>query len=139
MDPKILSRKLPYYEYQLDAQVFSALFRGQLPRRPGLNINDNDDEDDWDEINEKDWDDLDDTVWALIVMCLVPKPEDRPNGSRIRELILDMRVWDPRPDAKRIPGAEILKQGSNDDVDLNHVRGLLDHLQASHTTIKSGE
>jgi hypothetical protein len=116
--------------------VFSALFRGQLPKRPGSSINNNDEEDDWDEIDEKDWDDLDDTVWALIVMCLAPKPEDRPSGSHIRELILDMKVWDPRPDGKRIPGAEILKQGSNNDVDLNCVGALLDYLQASDATIK---
>jgi hypothetical protein len=113
--------------------VFSALFRGQLPRRPGLNIND--DDDDWDEIDDKDWDDLDDSVWALIVICLAPKPEDRPSGSRIRELILDMKVWDPRPGWKRIPGVEILRQGLNNDVDLNRVGALLDHLRASPAII----
>jgi hypothetical protein len=103
-----------------------------------LNINDNDDEDDWDDLDEKDWDDLDDIVWALIMMCLSPKPEDRPSGPRIQELFLDMKVWDARPRAKGVPGAEILKQKSNIEVDLNRVRALLDHLQVSHVIITIG-
>jgi hypothetical protein len=129
---KVLSRKLPYYEYQLDAQVLAALFRGQLPKRPGPTKNDTDEDDDWDEIDEKDWDDLDDSMWGWITMCLVSKPEDRPSASRVQELIADVKAWDSRPAAKGIPGAEILKQKSNVVVNLNRAGTILDHLQVCY-------
>jgi hypothetical protein len=126
---KVLSRKLPYYEYQLDAQVLAALFRGQLPKRPGPTRSDTDEDDDWDEIDEKDWDDLDDSTWGWITKCLISKPEDRPNASRIQELIVDVKAWDSRPAAKGVPGAEILKQKSNIEINLNRVGTILDQLQ----------
>jgi serine/threonine protein kinase len=129
---KVLSRKVPYYEYQLDAQVLAALFRGQLPKRPGPTKNDNDEDDDWDEIDEKDWDDLDDSTWGWIMKCIMSKPEDRPSASRIQELIVDMRVWDSRPAAKGVPGAEILKQKSNIEVNLNRAGTILDQLQVCY-------
>jgi hypothetical protein len=132
MGSKVLSRKLPYYEYQLDAQVLAALFRGQLPKRPGPAKNDTDEDDDWDEIDEKDWDDLDDSTWGWITKCLRPQPEERPSASHIQELIVDIKAWDSRPAAKGVPGAEILKQKSNIEVNLNRAGMLLDQLQVCY-------
>ncbi|KXN92515.1 Cyclin-dependent kinase 2 [Leucoagaricus sp. SymC.cos] len=52
-----LSRKSPYYQYKLEAQIINALNNKELPKRPGT------DDDDAEEEDEYDWPDHDyDTI-----------------------------------------------------------------------------
>jgi serine/threonine protein kinase len=126
---KVLSRKLPYYEYKLEAQVVAALARRQLPKRPSASNNDDDtDSEDLDEFDEPD--EIDDPTWSLITHCCARKPEDRPNASRIQELIVDLKMWDNRSEAKDTNDT-LLSLRSNPDVDLNRAGELLNELQVS--------
>jgi hypothetical protein len=79
--------------------------------------------------DEDDWDEIDDPSWDLIKKCCAPKPEDRLKCARIQELIVDMNIRDSRTEAKGIPGADILKLKLHSDVNLNRVGELLDDLQ----------
>jgi hypothetical protein len=130
LNSKVLSRKLPYFEYGLEVQIIGALSRGQLPKRPGSASDTTDEEEDWDEFDEPDWDEIDDPSWSLITRCCAPKPEGRLSAPRIEELIVDLKMWDARPEAKETPGLHLLLK-SNIDVNLNRVGGLLNELQVS--------
>jgi hypothetical protein len=79
--------------------------------------------------DEDDWDEIDDPSWALIKKCCTPKPEDRLSCPRIQELLVDMNIWDARPEAKEIPGADILKLRSHPDINLNRIGELLESLE----------
>lgn len=123
---KTLSRKPPFYQYSLDIQIQSALTRKEPPRRPGPPDKGSDDEtDDWDYDDEQDWDDIDDQAWDMIEKCCAPEPEDRLKLPAIKELIVDMQIWDDRPAAKAGFGTEILELKSKREVDLDRVRDLL--------------
>jgi hypothetical protein len=126
----VLSRKLPYYEYRSNAQVSIALFRGQLPRRPGG------DDLDWNNDNEQnssvdrgDWDEIDDQAWGMITKCLRPNPGDRLQIPEIQQLLADMIIRDTRPERKAFPRIEHLKVHPDPHVDLNRAEELLHQLQ----------
>ncbi|KXN81654.1 Ribosomal protein S6 kinase alpha-5 [Leucoagaricus sp. SymC.cos] len=126
---EVLSRKEPYYEYKYEVQIIAALSRKELPTRPGTTTNDVEEKDDWDDDFDQDWDTIDDQAWSLITRCCTPEPENRPNMSIVKELVKDLKIWDDRPAAKTIPGAEILKLRSEPKIDLVRVEELLDQLQ----------
>ncbi|KAF5353883.1 hypothetical protein D9756_007269 [Leucocoprinus leucothites] len=119
---KVLSRKVPYHEYKLSIQVQAALARKDPPKRPGsLDIGRGEElnDDNWDEDDEEDWDEIDDRSWNLISKCCAPEPEVRLGVPGIQELLVDMKIWDERPTAKPVLGAEIYKLRSNPSVDLD--------------------
>ncbi|KXN83999.1 Cytokinesis protein sepH [Leucoagaricus sp. SymC.cos] len=129
---EILSRKAPYYEYKLEVQIIAALSRKEPPTRPGTANTDKEEKDDWDDDFDQDWDTIDDHAWSLIMRCCAPEPEDRPNISIVREQVRDLKIWDDRPEAKSIPGAEILKLRSPVmKVDLDRVEELVAQVQVS--------
>jgi hypothetical protein len=84
-----------------------------------------------DEFDEPDWDEIDDPSWNVVNRCCAPKPGDRPTASRIQELIVDLKMWDDRPEAKDTPDAHLMSLRSNPDVNLNRVGELLNELQVS--------
>lgn len=134
---EVLTRKPPYYQYARDFQVAAALSRKELPKRPGpteRNDTNNSDEDNWDDDDDdidEDSDAIDDQGWNLITTCCAPSPKDRLQTPAIKELIVDMKIWDERPPMKTVPGAEIFKLRLDPEIDLNRVGEILDQLQAS--------
>ncbi|KXN84534.1 Cytokinesis protein sepH [Leucoagaricus sp. SymC.cos] len=128
---EVLSRKEPYYEYKYEVQIVAALSRKQPPMRPGTSADNTEEKDDWDDDFDQDWDTIDDQAWNLILKCCTPEPENRPNIATVKELVIDLKIWDDRPAAKTIPGAEILKLWSEPKIDLARVEELLDQLQVS--------
>ncbi|KXN85983.1 Ribosomal protein S6 kinase alpha-5 [Leucoagaricus sp. SymC.cos] len=127
---EVLSRKEPYYEYKYEVQIVAALSRKQPPMRPGTSADNTEEKDDWDDDFDQDWDTIDDQAWNLILKCCTPEPENRPNIATVKELVVDLKIWDDRPAAKTIPGAEILKLWSEPKIDLARVEELLDQLQS---------
>ncbi|KAF5361836.1 hypothetical protein D9756_002616 [Leucocoprinus leucothites] len=131
---EVLSRRVPYHEYNLDIQITAALARKQPPKRP-VSIDrdgtDESDEDDWDDFgfDDEDWDPIDDQGWNLITKCCTPEPEDRLKISAIQELLADMKVWDDRPPMKDVPGADIFRPRLDPEIDLNRAGEILDKLQ----------
>ncbi|KXN84856.1 Cytokinesis protein sepH [Leucoagaricus sp. SymC.cos] len=71
-----LSRKSPYYQYKLEAQIINALNNKELPKRPGTDDDDAEEEDEYD-WPDHDYDTIDDQAWSLILKCCVPEPEAR--------------------------------------------------------------
>ncbi|KXN81653.1 Serine/threonine-protein kinase CTR1 [Leucoagaricus sp. SymC.cos] len=126
---EVLSRKEPYYEYKYEVQIIAALSRKEPPTRPGTTTDNVEEKDDWDDDFDQDWDTIDDQVWSLIMGCCTPEPENRPNISTVKELVIDLKIWDDRPAAKTVIGAEILKLRSNLKINLTRVEELLDQLQ----------
>jgi hypothetical protein len=94
-DVKVLSRKVPFYQYSQDTEIRSALSRGELPARPASTD---------DGANE-----IDDESWDLIIKCCVPDPDDRFTLLDIRKWLSNLGIQDNRPPAKPLPGAEIMK------------------------------
>ncbi|KAF5361876.1 hypothetical protein D9756_002592 [Leucocoprinus leucothites] len=128
---EVLSQRLPYYQYAQTVQVSAALARKELPKRPSpadSNATDKTDDDDFDDDEEEDWDEIDDNAWNLITKCCAPEPEDRFDTPAVQELIVDMKIWDDRPAAKAVFGAEISKLRANPEIDLTRVAELLDQL-----------
>ncbi|KXN91219.1 hypothetical protein AN958_01917 [Leucoagaricus sp. SymC.cos] len=97
--------------------------------RPRAVMEGEDEFDDWDDDFDQDWDTIDDQTWSLIMKCCSPEPEDRPDISRVRELIVDLKVSDDRPAPESIPDAKILKLVSEPKIDLNRVDELLNQVQ----------
>ncbi|KXN84543.1 hypothetical protein AN958_12354 [Leucoagaricus sp. SymC.cos] len=127
---EVLSRKEPYYEYKYEVQIVAALSRKQPPMRPGTSADNAEEKDDWDDDFDQDWDTIDDQAWNLIMKCCTPEPKNRPSMTTVKELVTDLKIWDDRPTAKTIPGAEILKLRSEPKIDLVRVEELLDQLQS---------
>jgi hypothetical protein len=95
IDVKVLSRKVPFYQYSQNAEIRSALSRGELPIR-FVSTDDGVDE-------------IDDKSWDLITRCCALEPDDRPMLSDIQKWLANRDIQDNRPPAKPFPGAEILK------------------------------
>ncbi|KXN89686.1 Tyrosine-protein kinase CSK [Leucoagaricus sp. SymC.cos] len=129
----ILSRKAPYYQYQMKVQIIAALTRKEVPKRPSSADDDDGEEKDdydWDDDIKQDYDAIDDQAWSLIVKCCVPEPENRLNISSVQELVIDMKIHNNQPGSKAIPGTEILKLRVEPKINLTHVEELLDQVQA---------
>jgi hypothetical protein len=94
-DVKMLSRKVPFYQYSQVSEIRSALSRGELPARIVSP------DDSADEIDNKSWD--------LITRCCALEPDDRPTLSDIWKWLASWGIQDNRPPAKPFPGVEILK------------------------------
>ncbi|KXN84000.1 Serine/threonine-protein kinase HT1 [Leucoagaricus sp. SymC.cos] len=125
---EVLSRKVPYHEYKMEVQIIAALSRKEPPSRPGTVADDTEEKDDWDDDFDQDWDTIDDQAWSLIMKCCTPEPESRPDIESVKELVIDLKIWDDRPAAKTIPGAEILKLRSEPKLDLNRVEELIEQV-----------
>ncbi|KXN81902.1 Mitogen-activated protein kinase kinase kinase YODA [Leucoagaricus sp. SymC.cos] len=126
-----LSRKSPYYQYSSEVQIFAALSRKELPKRPG-SIDDNDeerDEYDWDDDIKQDCDAIDDQAWNLIVKCCAPQPKRRPSIVSVHELVIDLKIRDDRPAVKAAPGAGFLKSRVEPKIDLRRMDELLTIVQ----------
>ncbi|KAJ3571074.1 hypothetical protein NP233_g3990 [Leucocoprinus birnbaumii] len=127
-----LSRLPPYYQYSRDFQISAALGRKEPLKRPlpsgDKGGDDTDDDLDWDDEDE-DFDEIDDQGWRLITKCCAPEPGDRVKTGSILELIVDMKVWDERPTANAVLGAELSTLRDNSEVNLDRVGELLDELQ----------
>jgi serine/threonine protein kinase len=109
---KMLSRKVPFYQYSQNAEILSALSRGELPARPVLADNDTDK--------------IEDSFWDLITKCCVPKPNRRLTLPDIRKWLGNLGLEDNRPPAKPLPGNEILKLWeTHRGVDVEHMRDVL--------------
>ena len=97
-----LSRKLPYYQYPAFGIAHYAIMkRGEFPKRPGVKDvrikEDSDEEEDvYADDPEEGCERIDEQTWAIIVQCFAPKPEDRPDIARVRELIVDLDIHDER-------------------------------------------
>ncbi|KXN89682.1 Mitogen-activated protein kinase kinase kinase 5 [Leucoagaricus sp. SymC.cos] len=127
----ILSRKPPFYQYQLEVQIIAALTRKEVPKRPGFSDEDDAEKDefDWDDDIKQDYDAIDDQAWSLVVKCCAPEPEDRPDIARIRELVVDLKIHDDRPVPKDVPGAGIMKSRVEPKINLNRVEELFDQIR----------
>ena len=68
---------------------------------------------------------IDDRTWVIIVQCFAPKPEDRPDIARVRELVVDLKIQDERQAAKNTPRAEIINQRVDPPLDLIRMEELL--------------
>ncbi|KAJ3561616.1 hypothetical protein NP233_g10087 [Leucocoprinus birnbaumii] len=126
-----LSRLPPYYQYSRDIQISAALGRKEPLKRPATvsHIKGGDDTSDDSDCDDEDFDEIDHQGWKLITKCCSPEPQDRPKTSLILELIVDMKVWDERPAANFVLGAEISKLREDTEIDLNRVGKLLGELQ----------
>jgi hypothetical protein len=94
-DMKVLSRKVPFYQYLQDADIRSALSRGELPAR-FVSTDDGPDK-------------IDEKYWDLITRCCTLEPDNRPTLSDIQKWLTNWGIQDNRPPAKPFTGAEILK------------------------------
>ncbi|KXN83527.1 Cytokinesis protein sepH [Leucoagaricus sp. SymC.cos] len=121
---QVLSSKTPYHQYKLDVQIIAALTRKEPPTWLGT-VMEREEKDGWDDDFDQDWDTIDDQAWSLIMKRCSPEPEDRFDVSRVRELIVDLKILDDRPAPKPIPDAKILKLVSEPEIDLNRVDELL--------------
>ena len=92
-----LSRKVPYYQYpNLDIQMLAMIAgREEAPKRPGVKGEEDSDGESASD-PEEGCEEIDDQTWAIIVQCFSPKPEDRPDIARIRELVVDLNIHDER-------------------------------------------
>ncbi|KAJ3576458.1 hypothetical protein NP233_g414 [Leucocoprinus birnbaumii] len=112
----VLSGKPPYYQYTEDAEIQSAISRGELLRRPT----------DSNEGMEM----IDDNMWRLIEQCCSSNWEDRPTASRAMELItITIEADDDRPPAKQSPDANILALRSRAEVNFPDVEALLGRIR----------
>lgn len=79
--PKILTGKIPYHQYVSEARVLLAVMKQEIPLRPTFPG----------ETNDK--------LWELLVMCWNFKPEERPDTSKLQELITRVGI---RGDRSRV-------------------------------------
>ncbi|KXN84851.1 Serine/threonine-protein kinase HT1 [Leucoagaricus sp. SymC.cos] len=118
---ELLSRNPPYYQYKTDVQIFSALNRKEISKRPSST--------DLDDDIEEDYDAIDDQAWSLIVKCCAHEPAARPDIANVQELVVDMKIHDYRPAVKDAPGADILKSRVNPKINLTRVEELFDQVK----------
>ncbi|KAF5362148.1 hypothetical protein D9756_002541 [Leucocoprinus leucothites] len=111
---EVLSRKLPYYQYEEDHQVRAAISAGELPRRPNR--------------ADGDMDEIDDKAWDLITKCCRPWRGARITAQEVQELLANM-IEDNRPYTTDFPGVDILALRSSPDLDFHRVENLLDQIQ----------
>ncbi|KXN84852.1 Cell division control protein 15 [Leucoagaricus sp. SymC.cos] len=122
-----LLRKSPYYQYKLEAQIINALNNKELPKQPGSDDDDAEEEDDYD-WPDHDYDTIDDQAWSLIVKCCVPEPKARLDIAGVRELVVDMKIHDDRPVMKNTPGADVLKLRVEPKINFHRMEELLDEV-----------
>jgi hypothetical protein len=114
---KVLSRKLPYWQYALPNGVKYAVSQGEPPKRSDR--------------TDDDVDEIDDQAWSLITRCCAHAPQDRPEVPEIQKLIANMKIEDDRPEARNLFVPEVLALRSPPNVDFDPVKTLLDSIQAS--------
>jgi serine/threonine protein kinase len=113
---KVLSRKLPYWQYA-PKEIKSAVLQGELPKRPYR--------------MDGDMDEIDDQAWDLITKCCAHDPQNRPEAPEVHDLIANMKIGDDRPEANCLFIPEVLALRSRPNVDFDRVKALLDPIQAS--------
>ncbi|KAJ3570473.1 hypothetical protein NP233_g4376 [Leucocoprinus birnbaumii] len=134
-----MSGHLDVFVMRSIVQISVALARKEIPKRPGLAQNDaengvNEDTLDFDEEAEE-CDEIDDQAWNLITTCCEPEPGSRPGISTIRQLIVDMKVWDDRPAPKTSFATEISKLREDQVISPDHIGELLSDLQKAVVSI----
>ncbi|KAJ3564998.1 hypothetical protein NP233_g7927 [Leucocoprinus birnbaumii] len=113
---EVLSGKPPYYQHTEDAEIQSAISRGELPRRPR----------DSDEGMEM----IDDDMWRVIEQCCLSDWQRRPTALRAVEMITStLEAEDDRPPAEQLPEANILALRSRAEVNFPNVEALLSKIQ----------
>ncbi|KAF5361875.1 hypothetical protein D9756_002591 [Leucocoprinus leucothites] len=112
----VLSRKLPYYQFEEGGDIQEAVLRGELPRRPDR--------------TDDDMDEIDDKAWHLITRCCEFERSLRPTAPGVKGLIADLEIEDNRPPASTSPEAQIFALRSRSNVDFPHVETLIGKIQA---------
>ncbi|KAF9446489.1 kinase-like protein [Macrolepiota fuliginosa MF-IS2] len=79
---KILTRKIPFYQYPSDTQALLAVIAGHIPVRP---------------IPAVGCDSIDGTMWGLLERCWDSVPYCRPRCEEIRDIVVNLRIEDSRP------------------------------------------
>ncbi|KXN84539.1 Cytokinesis protein sepH [Leucoagaricus sp. SymC.cos] len=135
---EVLSHKAPYHEYKSEVQIMVALSHKEPPTRPGTTT-DMEEKDDRDDDFYQDWDTIDNQVWSLIMKCCNPEPEHQLNISTVKELVVDLKIWDDRPPMKSKVGVKFLNMWLDQKIDLNHVEELLNQVQLTLDDCKAPE
>ncbi|KAJ3563796.1 hypothetical protein NP233_g8706 [Leucocoprinus birnbaumii] len=113
---QVLSGNPPYYQYSEDAEIQSAISRGDLPRRP------TDDDKGMEMIN--------DDMWGFIEQCFLYDWWHRPTALKAMELLTKMmKAEDDRSQAEQLPDASILALRSRADVNFPNLEALLDRIR----------
>jgi hypothetical protein len=116
---KVLSRKVPFYQYSQDAEIRSALSRGEFPARPAS--------------TDDGVDEIDDQSWDLITRCCTPEPDDRLSLPNIKKWLANLGIQDNRPPARPLPGNEILQsRKANYGVDIDRAGEVLAQIIVGH-------
>jgi serine/threonine protein kinase len=114
---KVLSGRVPYYEYTQHAEIRSVvLSQGKLLVRPVL-TGDGTDE-------------IDDQSWEIIAGCCITEPKGRLKLVDVQNRFRKMGLEDNRLTAKPLPGTEALKdRRPYAHVDIHRVEAILDKLR----------
>lgn len=116
---KALSGKAPFYQYSQDAEIRSALSRGELPVRP-TSTDDGTDE-------------IDDLSWDLITRCCAQEPDDRFTLHDIQKRISYIGIQDNRSPARPLRGSEVLQLRTTEQgVDIARAGEVLTRVAVGH-------
>jgi hypothetical protein len=120
---KVLSEKVPFYQYTQDAEIRSALSRGEIPMR----ILSSDDSTSG----------IDDASWELITRCCALQPDDRLTLPDIQKWVANQCPQDNRRPTKPLPGAEILQLcATHYGVDIARAREVLARIIVRYRCLK---
>jgi hypothetical protein len=120
----VFSRMVPFYQYSQDAEIRSALCRGELPARPPS--------------TDDGTGEIDDLYWDLTTKCCALEPDDRPTLSEIQKWLTNLNIEDNRSPAKPLPGAEFLKlRNPHPGVNIERMADLLGRIKVGPVTSNS--
>lgn len=89
---QVLSRRIPFCQYDSDPPVIIALHKKEIPQRP--------------EPGHDDWDEIDDQIWALMERCWRYAPGDRPTSRDIQDHFGKLDIRDDRPETPTSPESD---------------------------------
>ncbi|KAJ3552963.1 hypothetical protein NP233_g12754 [Leucocoprinus birnbaumii] len=111
----ILTCKEPYYQYTEEADIDSAVHRGELPRRP--------------DGNKDDMDEIGDCAWSLINHCCQYWRRYRPTLEEAQRLVISWGIKDDRPSVDMSLETSLFVMRSRPFVNFNRVETLLGQIQ----------